>query len=320
MQQREISILAIALVFSIVNSSSSMGYQPQVQDLGGLRQSAELHTQVGNDVVIPSCAVTLIKEIEIPAQEAGKLTEILVKENEAVESNQLIAKMDDQQSKRMFDLTTLKHNMAKQKASDPNEVNAAQARQELTKSEFETISRLYGKRSTTRKEFDRAKLSKEIAQFEYLAAKNSVLINEMNADSELVNVKAAEDSINRHQLKSPISGHVLNIDKQAGEWVNAGETVMTIAPMNRLLIKTNIDARVYNPSDLAGRKVSVTLEMAKGRKVQFQGEVKRTALEISGIGFPVFLVYAEIENQFENGQWLLLPGSQVSMNIHLLGN
>ncbi len=268
--------------------------------------------------IIP-CTVRLIHDYEVPARETGLLKEILVVENEPVQEDQLVARMDDQIAQRMLEQATLKHELATRQANDDTEVEAAKKKLDLTASEYETNYKLYQKGSKTRQEAQRSLYSKQISFHELQAAIFKKNLAAVEAQAEMVNVNAAKDSIERHQIKSPATGHVFKIDKDPGEWVNAGEPIMRIAPLDVLRVHGTISAEDYDPFEIDGKPVTVTATLARGRKIEFPGKVVQTELEQRGSN--LYLVVAEIQNRFEGNtkHWILQPQSRVDMLIHVGG-
>ena len=102
--------------------------------------------------------------------------------------------------------------------------------------------------------------------------------------------------------------------RHAGEWVSAGDPVMKIARMDRLYVQGNISSEEYNPYEVAGQPVVVTLTLAQNKTQEFSGTITNVGLENDSSGV-YYSVKAEVSNRFENGQWLLRKGSKVTMRV-----
>ncbi|HPP54435.1 MAG TPA: biotin/lipoyl-binding protein, partial [Thermoguttaceae bacterium] len=74
--------------------------------------------QVGgeNRMVIGQCLVSLVQEVQTPAQAAGVLVEIPVQEGMAVSAGQLLARIDDTQPMSDQQIAALKLQAAQEKA------------------------------------------------------------------------------------------------------------------------------------------------------------------------------------------------------------
>ena len=266
--------------------------------------------------IIP-CVVQLVTDIDIPAQETGLLTEILVKENQAVELGQKLGQIDDRMSQRAFEQASLKHELATKRASDNSEINSAKRKKLLTASEYETNLNLYRKGSKTKQEAQRSLYSKQISEYEFDAAVMAKELANVESKAEMVNKKAALDSIERHKIKSPINGNVFKIYKETGEWVQAGEKIMRVAPLRKLRVHGTVSAKNWDPREIDGKPVTVSVSLARNRIESFSGQIVQTELEQRGNN--LYLVIAEIENRLEpnSNHWILQPLSRVEMTIHV---
>ena len=308
--------LGITAVAQYQDFSRSAGRQDNFRgaSLGGL--DSTYRTAPDGSPIIP-CVVQLITDIDVPAQETGLLKEIHVVENQAVELGQILANMDDQKSQRILETAQLKHDLATRKAEDPTKILSAEEKVKLTSIEYEVNLKLYSKGSKTKQDALRSKYSRDISKFDLQTAINDKELAAVESAAELVNVRAAEDNIARHEIKAPINGQVFKIFKDPGEWVNAGEKIMRIAPLSRLRVHGTISAQNWDPHEVDGQKVTVTAMLARGRTETFTGRVVQTELEQRGNN--LYLVVAEVENRYEpNSQhWILQPQSRVEMNIHV---
>lgn len=281
-----------------------------------IRSPGELPVQSADTVTVFNCVAHLIDDIDVPAREAGQLVAMEVREGAMVSVNQLIARIDDRLARRQLDESTFKQEVANYKANDSSRIDTEARKLELYTDEYQITLPLYQKGSKTAQEFRRAQATMEIAVLELTNARNEKRIAEMEAQAEAVRVKAAQDSIERHGLLSPINGQVFEIFRQSGEWVSAGDKVLRVCRMDRLRVKGRVDGEQYDPSEIAGRPVTVTTVLARGRQVELSGQITFVALEKIGSSRE-FEVWAEVDNREENGHWQLLPGSSAVMTIRL---
>jgi multidrug efflux pump subunit AcrA (membrane-fusion protein) len=267
---------------------------------------------------LSECTVQLIQDIDLPALESGQIIAVDVKPGDSVTKDQAVAQMDDSRSQRALDEATLRHSIADRRANDATEEKTAYKRYRLAYIEHSKSAKLAQSRSVSEHDANRARFSAEVAQLEYEGAKKTRELAGIEAAAEMVTVRASEDSIARHRITSPIDGQIVDVKREAGEWVTAGETVMRIARMDRLRIPGIVNGNLYDPHEIADRPVTVTLELARGRQVQFTGEIVFAGVE-KRIGNK-FMVWAEVDNRphAENSNhWMLQPGSVVDMRIHM---
>ena len=77
------------------------------------------------------CQVLLLEDVEVPAQEAGALLAMNVKEGDFVQQGQLLGQIDDRQAQLQKEAALLERSVAQAKADDDIEVRYAQKSFEL---------------------------------------------------------------------------------------------------------------------------------------------------------------------------------------------
>ncbi len=265
------------------------------------------------------CTVHLVKDIDVPARETGLLKAVLVEQNDAVAANQVIARIDDKTSQRMKEQAEHKHELAARQFEDEIQIKMAERKQLLTMEEYKVNAKLFKVRSKTLFETNRSLYQMQIAELEHTAAIKSQMLAGIKAKEEMVNVKAAIDSIARHVIESPIEGYILETYKEAGEWVNAGEKVVRVAPLSKIRVRGSIAHVEFNPREIMGKPVTVSLTRAHNEVVQFTGVVVLTSLE--NVGPTLYSVIAEVENRKDkDGKlYMLQAEASVVMDIHIDG-
>ena len=266
-------------------------------------------------MLVENCVALTISDIDVPAQETGQLLEMFAKEGDAVQQDQLLAQLDDRVSQRMLEEAETKLESAKARAEDENEILAASARYQLTTEEYNKILSLAQRGSKSETEKRHAKYAMEASKYELARARTAKKIALLDQQTEAVRLAAARDSVERHKIESRIDGVVAERYREPGEWVTAGEKVFRILRMDRLRIQGLISASDVDPFEVAGRPVTVTATLARGRKVQFQGHITFVGVEKRGNN--QYVIWAEVDNRMEQNYWMLQPGTEVEMIIHL---
>ena len=265
-------------------------------------------------VDLQSCVVVLIEDVDVPALESGQLSDVFVKEGDPVKQGQTIAQLDDRIALRFQDESQKKHESATLRAEDENEVKAAEARVKLAKEEFSKTKELRARGSKSDFEYKRAQYSMESSEFDLLAAQTARQIAAADAQAGAIRADTAKHSVERHKVVSKIDGLVFERFREGGEWVTAGEKIMRIARIDRLRVQGHVKSSLFDPHELVQRPVTVTLELARGRTAEFKGQITFVGIEKRGGRHSV---WAEVDNRFENDRWVLQPGSEVEMRIHL---
>jgi len=262
------------------------------------------------------CRVMLIAEVRVPAQESGALIAIPVKDGQEVDEGQQLAQINDSLGRLRLETARTKLDAATQKAGNDIDVRAAQNALEIADSERRRNYQLYKKNSLPKAEYDRSALQAKQAALQLEQARREMEAATKEAQVEAYNVKAASESIDRHRITSPVGGVVMELYKQSGEWVNAGDDVVRVARMDRLYVQGLLDSSLFNPHEVEGRKVTVSVPVARNEFLEFQGRIVFVSLE--KYNAKSYVVRAEVENRGENGRWLLLANEdEAKMRIYL---
>jgi hypothetical protein len=303
--------------------SSPFGSQVGSNSSSSFRSASEprstAQTVSENEISMPVCSVEFIDNVMLPAQEAGKLQEVFIKEGEAVPTGKIVALIDDRLLRSSLREAQLLEQQALEKATDEISKQAAEAEFRLSSNEYETARNLGRKGSQAQNEVARAGFQKDIAKLKYRAA-----IRDGNyAADEAAVAKAQADRVRErielHRLRVEFDGYVIKLLKQDGEWCQAGEPVMQVARLDRLYVQGNLAIDVANPHEVLGKTVIVEADMARGETMTFEGRVTNVGLANTDTG-KHYMVKAEVTNKFENGQWLLRKGSSVAMKIKTNSN
>lgn len=265
--------------------------------------------------VIPNCQVQLIDAVDVPAQEAGPLKSIQVKEGDQVEQGALVAQIDDREALLQKITAELERDAAKAKAEDDIEVRYATKEFELREVELrqdEDINRRSPGTVPT-SEIRRKQLERTRAELAIDRSKLNLKVAQMTAQVQDAAVQASEVSISRRQILAPFNGQVLQVYRQTNEWVNAGEPVLHVVRMDRLRVDAFVDGSKYTLPEIAGRQVIIEIELARGRREQFAGRVVFINPVVQAGN--KYRVRAEVDNRQEEGQWLLNPGMTATMAI-----
>ncbi len=270
-----------------------------------------------NRAVLTHCQVLLINDVDVPAEEAGRLLAVNAKEGDHVAKDSLVAQINDQQALLSRVAAELERDAAQTRADDDIEVQYSIKSFELAEIELNNDVEINRRQPGTvpATEIRRKQLERTRAELQIGRSKLDLKVAQMTAEVQSAAVQAADDSIHRRRILAPFSGQVLQVYRQSNEWVNIGEPVVRVVQMDRLYVDGFISGADYNVVDIAHRPVTVEIDLARGRKEQFKGQVVFVNPIVQAGNR--YRVRAEVENRQEKDQWLLNPGSTATMVIHL---
>jgi macrolide-specific efflux system membrane fusion protein len=267
-------------------------------------------------VTLTHCLISLSEEAQVPAKEGGQLTKIHVKDGDQVTKDQLLAQIDDAHSQMEYRAAERKYVAAKVLSENDINVQYSEAAADVAAAQVltgeEANRRVRG--SVTEAQMREWRLMHRKFLLEIKQARFKMQTDSMEAEVRKAEMDAAQENIDRRQIKAPLGGVVVDLKHHEGEWLQPGDTVLRILRVDRLRIEGFLKASEYDPAELANRPVTVTVTLAHGRQEKFQGKVIFVNPTVEAGG--EFRVRVEVLNRKENDFWLLRPGQTAEMTIH----
>jgi len=253
-----------------------------------------------HSLTVLNCRVALVRRAALAGPRLGILREIAVAEGDTVESGQAIAFLRDDQPRQVLAI-------AQKEMSNTVDLRLQQKISELATLEYSKAMELNKAVPGGFSEIDVKKLR--------LAAEKSVLQIE-HADFQLqmsaLRKKEAEVALESYRIIAPFSGVVLQVNKQPGEALTAGETVAEIANFDTMRVEGFIPVAVGSRVQ-RGAAVVVEVTGFEPQKVhRFEGRIKHVAPIVNEVSQEV-RVWAEVENR----NHLLKDGLPATMTITL---
>jgi len=294
--------------------------------LGGLcLVFSPLPLQAGMRRSSRNCALAPDEEAQIPAQEAGVLTKILVHEGEQVSAKQLLAQIDDVIPRMQREVAYFKFQAATKKSEDDIDIRFAKMAAEVAKFDYQESKDANKKVQGTVTQSDVLRRLLDWHKMQLMAekAEKDQMVAKMEAKMAEAEMRTGDANIERRQIVAPSwfdrDGHpldavVVELTQHVGQWVQIGEPVMRLVRMDRLRVNGVVDAKLYRPSEIQDRPVEIAVTLPRLGRQTFSGKVVYVKPVIES---DLFQVRAEVENRKQNGVWILNPGMNVEMTIQL---
>jgi macrolide-specific efflux system membrane fusion protein len=267
------------------------------------------HSQ-GEPLVVESVMLRLLEEAEVPAQEAGVVTAVSVREGQRVKQGDLLAQIDDQVARLAAEAVQAQYDIARAKAA--NDVRQRFAKKSLEVSEAElrrsmdSIERFAKSISQSQIDVERLTVQKNQLEAEQAEHEHQVATLEMKAqENELT---AARAQVARRRIVAPFDGVIVQIYVRRGEWVEPGQKALRIVNVDRLKAEGFVPAAMA-VAELSGKPVSLEVE-ALSEQDSPEGKIVFVSPEVDPITGQV-RVWAEIDNR----EGKLRPGQPARMAI-----
>jgi macrolide-specific efflux system membrane fusion protein len=259
---------------------------------------------------VESVVLRLIEEAEVPAQEAGIVTALVVREGQRVQQGELLAQIDDEVARLAANAAEMQFEIAQARATNAVRLAFAQKALEVSQAELrrstESVERFPKSVSESQLDVERLTVEKNRLELEQATHEQQVATLEMKAkDQERT---AARAQVERRRIAAPFDGVVVQVFARRGEWVEPGQQALRIVNIDRLKAEGFVAAERANAA-LAGRPVRLTLS-AGGAASAATGIIVFVSPEVDPITGQV-RIWAEINNR--DGR--LRPGQPVRMTV-----
>jgi multidrug efflux pump subunit AcrA (membrane-fusion protein) len=278
--------------------------------------AAEPSPGLSGDCVLRHVTISSDNDSVISAEVEGRLDILSIKEGMRVAAGQVLAGIDDRQAKAAVKVAELQHNAAVEKATDKVEEDFAIASANFAKADLQKDMQANQRSaaSVTEIQIEQKKLALVKATLQIEKAQKDRLIASKEADAKGGELEAAQIALDRRTLRAPFDGEIQQVMQKQAQWVNPGDPVLRLIQFDTLRAEGFVNARDFDPVELANRKVTVSVHLARDRVATAVGRisfVSQTVLD------DAYQVRAEFPNQREGQFWLIRPGLEADMTIHL---
>lgn len=249
-------------------------------------------------IQVESVQVTLIKQVVVPAEEAGVLDSAMVKEGDLVKEGDVLARISDAEAQLERRKAQLEMDIAELRSK--NDVNIRYAKKssevmaaELKRSE-EAIAQV--KTAVSKTELDRQRLAVQKTDLEIEQAQMDLKEQDLNYQLKANEYALATRAVERREIRSPISGKIVEVSKQRGEWVEPGNQVFRIVEIDRLRVKGYVNInQLLGISE--GRPVTLFIDVPGRARMEFPGKLVFISPEVNEVNGEQVEIWAEVENK-----------------------
>ena len=268
-------------------------------------------TAVCESIEVESVHLKLIREIEVPAREAGVLANVAVKEGAVVKPGDTLASIVNDEAQLALARAQLDLEVAEAKAAAEHEIQGAEAEHTVASRNLQRAQDSIAKyeRSVSPAEMDRFQLQTDQTQLAIEKAQFAQRLARLESAARSNDVEAATQRLHRHTIYAPFPGMVAEVQRFRGEWVEPGQTVLRMIRIDQLKAEGFVDATKIQ-SDLRGQRVQLTVELTPGKTETYTGEIVFVSAEIEPVSRQS-RIWAEIDNKDRR----LKPGLPASMKI-----
>ncbi len=262
-------------------------------------------------IAFEKCPVMVEHKLDIPAQERGFLRLLQVELNQAVTAGQVLAELDTELAELELRMAKLEQAQSNERALDDSDVKFQEV--VLQKSMQDLDSHRAISTSVSESEIRSRTLGVAQAELGLKRAERAQRLAVGEAKLRAAAVEVAELRLAQRRIVAPRNGVVTAVKLHPGQSVEAGQTIMEIQDLEHLLIDRLIPIAQFNVAELVGSDVRVDVEQSGGAHVRLSGQIISYDPHVSSGG--LVRVHAKVKNVLHGNDWVLLPGSEVTMYV-----
>ena len=245
---------------------------------------------------VPSL-IRLVEQVDVPAREAGVLLKVQVAEGRMVVEGEALAVIDDAEARAAAEHAKAEREIAGIKAENTVNVRFAKKAAEVAQAELRRSKESNDKysKSVSESEMDRLQLTVEKGLLEVEQAEHERRVATYTRGMKETDYQAAQQRLQRHTITAPLTGVVVQVNRQRGEWVKPGDVIMRILRLDRLRAEGFVKLQTGS-GDLSGQAVRLLIDLPQKPGAEFLGKVIFVDPEIDPVNAQ-FRIWAEVENR-----------------------
>ena len=265
--------------------------------------------------VLEDCVVSLHDQALIPAQQAGVLTALTVREGAMVQARQTLGYVDSTQQQLKHSLAEIERQAALEKSEEDIDIRFSKASAAVAETEYQRSMEANQRVKNTipMPEVRRLQLAAHKTSLQVEKSMNDHEMAKLALSTQEAEVRLAANELARCQISSPIQGQVVEILRRPGEWVDPGDPIARVVRLDVLRVEGFLNTEKHDPLLFEDGKVNVSISLTDGRREVFPGKIVFVSPLIQ-VGSQ-YRIWAEVENRETNQQWLMRPGMSAQMEL-----
>ena len=239
----------------------------------------------------------LLKEVSVPAEIAGVLTDVSVREGDKVAPGQLIARVDDAHQRIEKDQARIEVRAAAKKYENNLSVQDAELEAAVAENELERVL-------AANKRTPGTYLKAEVERFQLMADRSKLKVKQSAHEQRLKKLdellaenrlELAKDSLERCRVRAPWGGLIVAVNSQPGTWVEPGSEIVRMIDTSRLRIEGFVSSE-HPIEKLVGREAMVQLRRPGSTMRTIRGRVVFVDPQTNPVNSQA-KVFVEVENR-----------------------
>jgi multidrug efflux pump subunit AcrA (membrane-fusion protein) len=249
-----------------------------------------------NSIIVEGAILKTVEVTSVAAQVQGLLSNVSVREGDRVKIQSPLAAIQSTATELQLQRSKVALDVAQKNFENTIDIELARKTFAVAQNEYLRaveankrvedvypaieINRLELVRDRANLEIDRSRYAKEISQLELAKIQ--------------IEYRQLEDILDKHNLRAPVSGMVVALEKRVGEWVEPGTVVLRLVEIDRLRIEGFMQAEQAD-SKWLNTEAQVELQLS-GKSIQTTAKLVFISPEVNPINSQV-RVHLDVDNR-----------------------
>lgn len=252
--------------------------------------------KASNQIIIDGAILKTVEVTSIAAQVPGLLNSVSVREGDRVKVSSPLAAIQSTTTELQLQRAKVAMDVAQKNFESTIDTDLAQKNFAVAENEFvqaiEANKRVQDVYPPM--EVDRLRLVRDRAKLEIDRTVHAKDIAKLEMSKIQIENQQLADLLDKHQVRAPVSGMVVAVEKRIGEWVEAGTVVLRLVEIDRLRIEGFMQAEQADPKWL-DCEAQVEL-LLSGKPIRTTAKLVFISPEVNPINSQV-RVYLDVDNR-----------------------
>jgi multidrug efflux pump subunit AcrA (membrane-fusion protein) len=243
-----------------------------------------LNSVSSGPIEIADAQVSLIQNTFVAAPIAGVVAEVTVAEGDQVDVGHRLVLLDSQQATTELEAARAAYEAARLQSD--NDVDARYARRTLQVRQRELQQSIDANRrfagSISETEIIKLQLVVDQSELAIEQAEHNLQIAHAHALEKLAASQIVEARLRKHGVDATVSGQVVEVAVEPGEWVEPGKPIVRIISLNPIRVECFVDGREHGP-ELVGRGIEFIPSGSRPENAKLKGKVTFVSPELNPV-------------------------------------
>ncbi len=258
-------------------------------------RTSKVAPATGGFLILDGAQLSLIENVRLSTRDPGVVESVHVQEGQDVAAGKVVATLDQEMFTAQRNAARSELAIAGQETKNDVDLQYAIVSTAVNKKVLErsrdAVNQFAKAISST--ELERLDLELKRSTFSREQAERTLEVNRLTEGLKAEELAIAELRLKNRELASPVTGTVVEIFRQPGEWLNTGEPIARIVNLQKLRVKCLVDALTINHDMLGGQAFFIS--EIQGQEISVPAKVVFVSPEIDPVEQD-FAIWAEVEN------------------------